>query len=240
MYPKTIIVFLLVLLSTALQAQFKNSNNNAMNTGLIPLTAGDFVNTFDTHVSKLQGSVYFSDNWSRSNIVLKSDKLAEGYFSRYDLQNFSLEIRVEDKIYELTGSMVKEFTLDIEGENGQLERAHFINPMIKGKWQENIPMFLQSLAVKGQYELYLGAYTVVKPPNYNVALDVGSKDPIITKKEHYYLFDGKTFSRIPTKKKDFSKFFGQFNKNMPAIIKKNKWSPKEKEDILKTVAALNK
>ena len=237
---KTIYVLLgIILIALPAEAQFKNSNNNAMNTGLIPLSPGDAVDIFDDHKPKLQGSLYYNDDWQKADIVLNSNKEALDYQTRYDLQNFSLEIKVDNKIYDLPGSVVRSFSLNIYEPGIGSRQVSFINPRTVETWQASDNVFLERIQTGQQYELYKSNYTKIKKPNYNVALDAGSKDPQIVRYSKYYLFDGEAYHEIPTRKKPAIEMLSQFSNQIEKRANAKKYKFKEESDFRDIVEFLN-
>ena len=74
--------------------------------------------------------------------------------------------------------------------------------------------------------------------NYNVALDVGSKDSEIVKKEVYYFSEANKLIEIK-RKKDLLGYFKDRSNNMESFISKNKLSVSKERDLITIFKHIN-
>ena len=220
-----------IILSTALMLAFFHitAQNLAPQTRRTPLTS-DLFNGMPIvrPPSEVQGDVYFDTHWSMAafNLYNASETL-EGYYSRYNIHAYEFEIRTQQGTKGLSGDRVKNFTLK-DSINGALRS--FINA--KDFKLDDTPLtgFFQVLST-GPALLVKRYYLLVKKPDYNPALNAGSRDTRIIRQSELFYVMGSQAHRVKSKKKLLASF-GDKAAAMETYMQNNSLSTSE-EDLRK-------
>ena len=126
------------------------------------------------------GDVYLSNNWNQSKIQLyENGKIISGFPVKYNLKSDVIEIKSKTGIKILTASKVKTFVIL---DSISQEERYFVNAMELRHDGTPLTGFLEVI-VDGNTPLLKRTYLFEKEPTYNPALDVGSRDTKILKKE---------------------------------------------------------
>ncbi len=182
--------------------------------------------------SNIVGDINFNEEWRLTTAILYAEeKRIEGYFAKYNIYAYELDFNTQNGIKALSGDRIKTFTI-----NDTISRT-FVNA--KDFEKGNVPLvgFLEVL-VAGQSSLYKFHYLLIKHPDYNPALNAGSRDTRIYKKFDFYAANGNKLAEIKNKKKLIS-FFGNNNKEIDQFIKTNHLSMNEEKDIIKIFTFFN-
>ena len=174
--------------------------------------------------------VYLDPGWKRSSIaVYGSEKLLDGYLVRYDLRANSIEFNIKNEIKILDVRRIRTMVwLD------SLTKIphNFING--KDYFVDNAPMTtLIEVLAQGNLNLYKQYTYWIKKPDFNPALDTGSPDERIYKKNFYYYGTDKVLTLVPPKKKMLLALFGDQSQAIKEYIKQNKLSPAKEDDLVK-------
>ncbi|NJN43124.1 MAG: hypothetical protein HC811_13755 [Flammeovirgaceae bacterium] len=159
---------------------------------------GVIMNLPSSDVPEIIGNTYWDNRWSKSSLLLyKNEELVEGYLIRYDIYKSEFEFRINNDVKVLKGSFVKNMVwLD-----SITERPRY---MVNGKdfREEGVSVsgFLEVL-VEGKNGLFKKVNLEILKPDFNPALNVGSSDYRILKKEAYYYNESEKLIRIKIKKK---------------------------------------
>jgi hypothetical protein len=169
------------------------------------------------------GDNYLSPNWCNSKIQLyENGKIIAGFPVKYDLKSEVIEIKSKDGIKVLATSKVKTFVILDSIFGGE---RYFVNARELRLVGTPLTGFLEVI-VDGNTPLLKKTYLFAKEPTYNPALDIGSHDTKILKKEKFYFSKGKELNKIQGKK-SLSTAFGEHNAEMNEYIKTNKLSTDE-------------
>jgi LAO/AO transport system kinase len=171
------------------------------------------------------GDVYIDSHWAMTSIELIDDKKIEWYWTRYDLRSDELEIKTPAGTKIMSSNRIKEFYVkDTTGANRK-----FINATSFKK--EGVPLngILEMLA-EGTRPLFKQFRLDIQRPNYNPALNSGTRDSkIIKSSDYYYSIDGELI-KIPNAKK-FIASLGEHSNPVNNYIRKNHLSMKEEKDL---------
>jgi hypothetical protein len=225
--PLRLCVRLIILISVSFIASTSFSQNLSPQSRRTPL-ATDLLNGMPIArpASNIVGDINFNEEWRRTTATLYAeDKKIEGYFAKYNIYAYELDFNTQNGVKALRGDRIKTFTL-----NDTLSRT-FVNA--KDFEKGNVPLvgFLEVL-VAGQSSLYKFHYLLIKNPDYNPALNAGSRDTRIYKKFDFYAANSNKLTEIKSKKKLLS-FFGDNAKVIDQFIKANYLSMSDEKDIIK-------
>lgn len=145
-------------------------------------------------IGDVKGSVYLNEEWTKSDLYLKpgssSGNKIENVPIRLDLENNALEVLTTAGIRLLDDSKVDRFEF-ADPQTG--ERSMYVNG---SQFTVDGAPLSGFCKVSGENVKVIRCdYLEVLKPNYNVSMDVGSKDEQIIKKYKLYLSkDGETVS----------------------------------------------
>jgi len=148
-------------------------------------------------VSEIVGDPYWDSHWGKSSLLLyKNNELIEGYITRYDIYKDEFDFKLQDDIRVLNGSKVK----NIVWIDSVTNKPRFL-VNARGYTEDNVPMigFLEIL-VDEEVALFKRIRIEVLKPDFNPALNVGSKDTRIIKKESYYYNLSQSLTLIKSRK----------------------------------------
>lgn len=120
------------------------------------------------------GSNYLSEKWETGAIVLRDGRAAGDYPVRVQIENGIVEIMLEDKPYTLNISnishiLIQDQAMNLPGKLSSARKFTFEDKSLKGVVLEH--------DIEGSSAKLLNNYFIeFLPSNYNVALDVGSKE----------------------------------------------------------------
>lgn len=202
-----------------------HTNPNSMIFG-VPLPAGD-----------LKGDYYLTSDFREGRFELStSSKLYEDFQIRYDLRSNLIEINYDDGIRGLDGNKVKYFEmLSASG-----FKKYVNSNQVEGSG-EDLPanMFLEVLADE-KIPLYRYERVSIKKANYNVAMNVGSRDDEIIKTPVYLtVVDGKVTELRKGKKSELFTLLPSREAELRAFAKKEKIKLKDEEDFIRMIQKLN-
>lgn len=154
--------------------------------------------------------------------LVKLDSLF-GVELRFDLWNDRVEFKSPDGIKVIGAEKVSHVLIqDNEGLISQ-----FINP--REFESASLKGFLMVLGVKGKRTVLQSKEVLVQRPNYNSALDTGSKEYQIAKKNHFYYWNGNHILNIDSKK-DVANLLESLSLNGKKYLKNSKNKLKIDED----------
>ena len=196
------------------------------------MTNGDLMYGIPLPEGKVIGDSYLDTHWKKSTILLyEKDKLIEGFPLRYDIFLDELEINARNGIKVLKGNKVKSF---VWFDSLTTTPSYFVNGK-DYKNEDNVSLtgFFQVLS-DGSSPLLKKTNIAIRRADYNVALNVGSPDDKILKKEDFYMLKGSNVIEIPSSKKKMLTLFGDKAEVLEKYIKDNALST-TKEDNLKLI-----
>lgn len=239
-FPQLVLVFVM-LMAHDIYCQQVPSSSYITQRSLTSLAAsgtkgGEFLFGIGPTYPGTEGSFYLNLNWNKSSFTLKkNEKEIQGFHAKYDLRNSVLEILTTTDIKVVDITKVLNLTwIDSITSKPQF----FINAEQFTINETKLLGFLEIL-VDGKTSLFKHTSIFVQPPNYNVALNSGSKNNIIKKKEKYYLsMDRVTLVEIKGKK-SLMKELGDISETAEKIIRENSLSLSREEDLVKLLTEIN-
>lgn len=180
------------------------------------------------------GSTYLDEDWQNAEIVLKDGLVIKDFPVRVEIEQANVEIMYKGEVKYLNLKEVDVVNL-IDAGTG--------TKRVVGKANEFI---FNDVPLKGIVIIHRGErYSVVKhyyieflQANYNVALDVGSKDHRKVKKEKLYISQGNKLILAKGSSKKLAKRLGSDNEKALAIIKEHKLNLSKETDLITFVGLM--
>lgn len=175
----------------------------------------------------LVGDFYLDNKWNKSSVLLYAgDKLLDGILTRFDLKSQQLEIKVDNGIKILEINRVKSLVWFDSQTN---QPSYYVNAQ-DYIFNETKLTGLLEVMVDGQLPLLKFTAITIKKADYNVALDVGSKDDKILHKETLFFSVENNLHEIKSKKSLMSAFMDSQSK-IDEFVRVNKLSYSKENDI---------
>jgi hypothetical protein len=178
---------------------------------------------------KVIGDTYLDTNWKMGTILLyDKDKMIERILVRYDIHANEIDVKAANGIKAIPGAKVKSFVwIDSIGRTPD----YYVNA--KDFKVDGTPFmgFFQVLC-EGALPLMMKTSLVVKKSDYNVSLDIGSKDDKILKKEDFYCLKDGNAIEVPSSKKKLLPLFQDKAYQVEDFIKDNGLSVSKKSDLV--------
>ncbi len=222
---KVIGTSVLILVILKLYGQEANSlqKQAALNRIHSGLSSSDIVNGVAPTGGSIIGTPYLFESYLPGEIrldyqekAIKSDKIRLHLFANY------IEILRDGKEFVIDG--VKINSLILGG-------SHYINTNNFIDKSDPVSGFFKVL-YEGKVSLYAYHYITVKKPDYNEALDVGSKDYELLRKTDFYLNVQNKVILINKKSVIYSLFDNKRN-SLKDFIKSNKINFSDQRDLIK-------
>jgi hypothetical protein len=164
------------------------------------------------------GDNYLDKKWNMANILLyQSETLIEGYPVKYDVKEDRLEIKSKSGIKVLDSKKIR----NLVWVDSLTTQPHYFVNGAEYRFEGVKSLGLIEVIVDGELPLLKKAEFHVKQPNYNAALDVGSRDTKLYFKEIYLYAQGKDLIKIKNKD-DVLKAAGSYADEVESFIKVNK------------------
>jgi hypothetical protein len=217
-------IFFVIVASTFSHAQGASAlPKNVRVTNVIQrlsyMTPSDLVYGIPMPEKELIGDGYLSLKWNPGSLSLYgTEKLVEGYPLRLDLLKNELELRTKSGIKVIDSKKINSF---VWMDSLTKIPEYFVNAK-DYKSEEGIPFIgFFRIIVDGRMPLFKLTEAYIKKSNYNAALDVGSRDDKIIKKDHfYYAIDGVAYD-VPGSKKKFVTIFKEKKPEIEKFIRVN-------------------
>jgi len=227
---KIITLLLFVVSSASALAQSVNQTPtrkqdvlNRLNNGM---STNDIVNGIPQKGGVIEGTIYLNEQWFPGVIKLKFydepinvDKL------RINVFNNEVELQVDGKI-KVVGAHEIIYCSINEG----YRKRYFVSTM-EYPVETNLTGFFEVL-YDAPTSLLAHYYTAIKKADYNVALDVGSKNDEILIKENYYVVKENAPLIKVDKRKDVLKICSDFASQMKSFIKNNNLKTSNSKDLV--------
>lgn len=143
----------------------------------------------------ITGHVYLNDTWEVTSLKLfGSDRVFSNYPGKLNLYTNQIEVKVNDVVRTVESKKVENFYWDRNS-----KRIRFVNASQYQLDQAQQEGFLEVLA-EGKIPLLKKTRVIIKKPDYNVQLNVGSKSTRIIKEETIYYAKGNLLVNIKTVK----------------------------------------
>ena len=208
---------------------------------IVPSTRGTFKDPFGDFVdlgikiteipyqTGIKGSGYLHEDWVLADVVMAGDrKIFRDLMVKVDVQHNLLEIQYNDEIKLLNASQTLSFTV-------KPDKDTFLT---RNALEPDLPEGFYKLLYNGEAALLIHYLTDIKRANYNVALDVGSKDDeIIIVNQYYVILEGELLQVENTRKKLIKQF--DSNRQVSNYIRDMKVNPKNEEDLINLVKYIN-
>lgn len=213
-----------------------NFNNRLQQLGG-QLRPGDMISGFSSNVGpEVIGDVYWDRHWGKSSLLLNNDSVPlEGYITRYDIQKDEFEFNLSSGVKVIRGSLVKDIIWidSIKGYQRYLVNAReFTNEGVQ------VAGFLELLK-EGRHSLYKKIVLEVLKPDFNPALNVGSRDfKIIKKVSYYYHIDDNKLVPIKSKK-SFQPLEAKKGISIEGSLRVDRIDIKKEADLIKLFSSLN-
>jgi hypothetical protein len=192
------------------------------------LQSGNIV-TMGTPPPGMKGDVYLNRHFN--NVVFQlydGDRIVEGYLAKLDLKQNEFDVMVPHGVKVLKGSMIKSFIFIDSLTKFQTNYVNIREWRTKEK--SLYDGFIEILA-EGNLTLAKRTELIVKKPDFNPALNVGSKDYRFLKREHLYYIMDRTLNELPGKK-NFVKIFGGAENQIEKFISSNNLSISKIGDLI--------
>lgn len=207
-----------------------NQYNLERITQMTPGGANSSIPTLPPAAPEVKGDVYLNESYSNSAFQLYDrEKLVEGLLSKLDLKLNEFDVKTPKGVGVLKGNHVKSF---IFVDSATLKVHTYVN--VK-EWKTEEPIAYEGfyeILVESDITLLNRTELIFKKPDFNPALNVGSKDYRFIKKEHFYYMKDNSVFEIPGKR-NFSKIFGARQKDIEKYMIDKDLSPNKDKDLIK-------
>ncbi|MBN8578153.1 MAG: hypothetical protein J0L66_14505 [Cytophagales bacterium] len=197
-----------------------STNSMGSQSSSIPLSAGP--------PPGVKGDVYLNKTFNRIVFQLyEEDKIVDGYTGKLDLRLNEFDVLTRQGIRVIKGNLVRSFIF-VDSLSGI--QTDYINLR---EWTTPDKVKLDGFGqviVDGNLMLVRTTELIVRKPDFNPALNVGSKDYRFLKKDHFHYVKAGVLTEVPGKK-NFPKIFGDKEKIMSEYITKNNLSISNEKEL---------
>lgn len=199
------LAFLILFLPTMLFGQL-NDERRAVDARIYP--QGD-VQAYDLRTRTQIKRYFLFNDWREGKFIFVDGIPTKRTFPlKYDVLNQELVVDMAGSEYVVPMDSIYGFVLDdyfkqVSGSEGLIFQ-------IRRGGKDGKKRTIYERVLDGKFRLYVGHYAEKMKPNYNAALDTGSLDEKIVKKEKFYLYDNGRMKEIPKKRKSAEKFFAAY------------------------------
>jgi hypothetical protein len=197
----------------------------------IDMSSQTFFRSIPVQPGRLVGDTYVDPKWRMSAIHLyENDIVLEGYPLRFDILANELEVHTVEGIKVLHGEAVSSFMWIDEETN---VKDYYINAKeFEVKDNKSHTGFYHILS-DGAMPLLKRTKILVKKPDYNPNLNMGSPDTKIIKTYEYYYVKDKQVFRLSSLSKKVIPVFEERSGEMKAFIADNSLSAANEKDLVK-------
>jgi hypothetical protein len=140
------------------------------------------------------GNPYLNESWQLTRILLyDNNKLVDNVNSRLDLYNYGFEIKANSTLVFVKGDLIKSFIYQNKEDNSS---KLYINTKEFKSLSFEQPGFFEVLC-EGNVQLLKLSKVRIKKPDYNIALNAGSRDTKIYKDDTLYLVTNNAIHKLP-------------------------------------------
>jgi hypothetical protein len=216
-----------------MRAQTTMTRLSELNRGV---SSGEFIYGIPMEAGAVIGDYYLDKKWNNANILLyQSETIIEGYPVKYDVKNDLLEIKSMSGIKVLEGKKIKNL---VWVDSITTQPRYFVNGA-EYRYENSKLLGLLEVIVDGEIPLLKRAEVSTRKPNYNAALDVGSKDTKISLKDVFLYASGKELMIIKNKE-DVLLAAGKRSEETEAYIKENKLNTNKLPGLKQVFEYLNR
>lgn len=202
-------------------------NNNNMKQGDI------IYQVRSSESSEWIGDSYFDSHWAKSSILLNDGRLIEGKLTRYNVRLNEFELQIAENVKILSGSLVKNVVW-IDSLDGSTR--YLVNTKDFNFEDSKLNCFME-LLVDGENPLMKRVVMEILKPDYNLALNVGSKDYRIIKKIKYYYINNVNLYEV--KKRVILQYFKEKFPDIESFCKKESISWSKQSDLIQLFKYIN-
>ncbi len=175
------------------------------------LKGGDIIYQIQSgDTPQVMGNPYLDQRWSISSLSLyENERQIDGNWTRFNIVNYEFEIRTESGVGVLPASRVKNVVLI---DSVTKKPRAYVNFREIPDPSKKVKKGFYEVLVDGNLKLFKQIDIEVLLPTYNAALNVGSKDYKMIRKEKFLYFDKeisvvkrKTLESIGNSAKSFMK-----------------------------------
>lgn len=190
-------------------------------------SGGEYLRPKSTAGSRVEG-VYIDTAWTLTSVTTQKDDKLQNVLARYELRSNQLELRLPSGINVMDVRHIKSYiTTD------RSARTHnFINAKDFVEAGSPLGTVVEVLKI-GKLSLYKKYGYYIKKPDYNPALQVGSKDEQLFIENALYYTTDKTLIELPSKKKKLLLIFGDKSAQVKDYIEKNNLSTSKESDVIR-------
>ena len=143
------------------------------------------------------GDTYLDKKWNLSEIILyENDRVIEGYPIKYDIKGEMIEISARNGIKVIEARKIHTFAWI----DSLIQTKHFfVNAKEYRLDGSPLTGFLEVVS-DGQVPLFKRTVIYERAPDYVPALDMGTRDTRILKKEVFYMRKGKDLKKIGSRR----------------------------------------
>jgi len=183
--------------------------------------------------SVVEGNPYIEDHWNTGTMVLNGGLEIKAYPLKYDLQNNRMEIKTQKQIKLCPLERIDRFTWT----NDSTEVIHtFVNDKDHHLAGGTPLTGLYEILFDGSNaQLLMKTELNFRAPDYNEALDVGSRNKRIVRFERYFLAKGKAIYEFKKSKKKNFLLFGDKAQKIKSFMNKNKLKFNQRTDLMAVV-----
>jgi hypothetical protein len=219
-------------MSPAMRAQTSMTRLSELNKGI---SSGEFIYGIPMEAGTVIGDYYLDKKWNNANILLyQSETIIEGYPVKYDVKNDLLEIKSRSGIKVLEGKKIK----NLVWVNSITTQPHYFVNGAEYRFENSKLLGLLEVLVDGDMPLMKRSEVSIKKPNYNAALDVGSKDTKIYFKTIYLYARSKKLTVIKNKE-DVLNASGDRSAEVESFIKQDKINVNKEPGLKEVFEFLN-
>jgi hypothetical protein len=180
------------------------------------------------------GSTYLDENWQKAEIVLKNGMIITDFPVKVEIEQANIEIQYDNEVKFLNIRQVDHVNLvdELNHTRRTVKKANDFT-------FNNVP--LKGIVMIDSGELYNAIkhfYIEFLQANYNVAMDVGSKDHRKIKREKLYLAQGTRLIQIKGSNKKIVKQLGSDEEKAIALVKTHKLDLSREADLVKFVGLM--
>jgi len=199
------------------------------------LSSSDLIYGIPMAPGNVIGDNYLDKKWNRANILLyQSERIVEGYSVKYDIKSDLLEIKTTLGIKVLEGKKIKSL---VWVDSLTTQPHYFINGA-DYRYEDVKSSGLIEVIVDGELPLLKRVEINTKKPNYNAALDVGSRDMKIYLKEVFLYAANNELVKIRNKE-DILKAAGDRSAEIESFIKVNKLNINKQPGLTRVFEFIN-
>jgi hypothetical protein len=186
-----------------------------------------YLYTIPEKSGQVVGDVYLTNDWKKTLLqVYKTDKVIGTYSCKLNLYTKQIEIKDGANVKFIDNDKIRSLAI-AEGDTKKY--------LVSGKDylldQAPLTDFLEVL-VDGSLPLFQRTTLVVVRPNYNQALNIGSKDTKLVKKESLFLAKEKTLIPVKGIKKNYEKIFENKADEVRKFVRRKSIKLSKKEDLI--------